>query len=171
MKDFEKRVIDVMIYEKIIPSTGIFQISQSHLNSYIELYGEIFGKKDNTAKGLRGNQEYKFARKLAGRTLVKLLLDRGAKFNDVLAGMVYMIQNPAYPDHYKIGMTLDVIDRLAQYQTYDPYRKFELVKYNFVLNRKHKEELILNHPDLTSESGEWVLKKNAENVFLQLTKI
>jgi hypothetical protein len=43
MKDFEQRVIDVMIHEKMIPSVGLFQVEEKHLHSYITIYGEIFG--------------------------------------------------------------------------------------------------------------------------------
>lgn len=165
MKEFEKRVIDVMIYSNEIPKDGIFQVTEEHLDSYITAYGEIFGSKN---KGLKNKNEYRFARKLAGRTLVRLLYERGAKLNQINAGMVYVISNPAFEKHLKIGMTMDVIDRLSQYQTYDPYRAFRLEKYNFVLNRKHHEKLLLTHPDIINESGEWVLKENVEEIFNRL---
>lgn len=165
MKDFEKRVTDVMIYSEEIPAEGIFKIKEHHLDSYIKAYGEIFGNK---GKGLKNRNEYRFARKLAGRTLVRLLYERGAKLSQIDAGMVYVISNPAFEKHLKIGMTMDVIDRLSQYQTYDPYRAFRLEKYNFVLNRRHHEKLLLSHPDIVNESGEWVLKENVEEIFNEL---
>jgi hypothetical protein len=166
VKDFERRVIDVMLYEGSIPP-GVFQISEAHLNSYIDIYGSIFGTK---GKGLTTKQEHLFARKLAGRTLVRHLVECGAKFSEVKAGMVYMISNPAFPKHYKIGMTLDVMDRLDQYQTYDPYRQFKIEKYSFVLDRRHNEQLILQHPDMVKENGEWVLRDRANELFLSLTR-
>ena len=166
MKEFEQRVIDVMIFNKIIPALGKFQITDHHINEYISIYGEIFSKSNT---GLKRQNEYRFARKLAGRTLTSLLNSRGFKFNEIDAGMVYMISNPAFPMHYKIGMTLDVIDRLSSYQTYDPYKQFKVVKYNFVLNRKLIERQLLNHPDLFKDTGEWILKQNAELVFSKIT--
>lgn len=166
MKDFEKRVIDVMIQYEEIPEEGFFQIGENHLSAYIKTYGEIFGNK---GIGLSNKNEYRFARKLAGRTLVRLLYERGAKLNQIDAGMVYVISNPAFEKHLKIGMTMDVIDRLSQYQTYDPYRAFKLEKYNFVLNRKQHEKLLLTHPDIINESGEWVLKENVEQIFNKLS--
>lgn len=165
MKDFEKRVTDVMIFAKIIPESGLFQIEEKHLSEYIKIYGEIFATKD---KGLKRNQEVKFARKLAGRTLIRLLHEREFDFSDVRAGMVYMISNPVYPEHFKIGMTMDVVDRLASYQTYDPFKRFKLEKYNFVLDRRGKEKQLLNHPDIFKEDGEWVKRKNAEELFLKI---
>lgn len=82
-----------------------------------------------------------------------------------------MISNKSFPEHVKIGMTLDVIERLEQYQTYDPYRQFKIEKYNFVLNRRFKEKQILNHPDLFKEQGEWIKKENSEKIFLDLTRV
>ena len=167
MKDFEQCVINVMIYQGMLPTNGVFDITEEHLKSYIEVYGSIFGTQSG---GTRTKQNLKYARKLAGRTLIRLLSERGARFNQIRAGMVYMISNPAFPDHFKIGMTLDVIARLAQYQTYDPMRQFKLERYNFVLDRRHNERLILNHPDIINESGEWVEKTTADTIFLQLVK-
>ena len=167
MKDFEQRVINVMIYQGMLPTNGVFDITEEHLKSYIEVYGSIFGTQSG---GTRTKQNLKYARKLAGRTLIRLLSERGARFNQIRAGMVYMISNPAFPDHLKIGMTLDVIARLAQYQTYDPMRQFKLERYNFVLDRRHNERLILTHPDIINESGEWVEKTTADTIFLRLVK-
>jgi hypothetical protein len=166
VKDFERRVIDLMLYEGSIPS-GIFQIDDTHLDAYINTYGSIFNKR---GKGLTTKQEKLFARKLAGRTLVRHLVECGARFSDIKAGMVYMISNPAFPKHYKIGMTLDVMDRLEQYQTYDPYRQFKIEKYSFVLDRRHNEQLILEHPDVVKENGEWVLRDRANELFLRITR-
>lgn len=109
---------------------------------------------------------------MAGRNLIRYLVEkRNAKFKDIDAGMVYMISNKSFPEHVKIGMTLDVIERLEQYQTYDPYRQFKIEKYNFVLDRRFKEKQILNHPDLFKEQGEWIKKENSEKIFLDLTRV
>lgn len=168
MKDFEKRIFETLSYMKSFPESGIFQIEERHLDEYITVYGEIFNTKDKDLK----RHERSFARKLAGRNFVRFLVeDRHAKFNDINAGMVYMISNPSFPDHVKIGMTLDIIDRLEQYQTYDPFRKFKIEKYNFVLDRKAKERQILSHPDLFREQGEWIKKENSEKIFLDLTRV
>jgi len=166
MENFEKRVIDVLIFENKLPETGIFEITENHIKSYIELYGNMFGK--DKSRKLK-NDEYRFARKLAGRTLIKLNIERGAKFNNIKAGMVYMIENPAFPYHYKIGMTLDVVKRLSQYQVYDPFKRFKVVKYNFVMDRSSIEKTILNHPCILKEDGEWIAKKNAIELFSKIT--
>lgn len=162
IKDFERIVIDAMIKDGIIPVIGLFQITECILDEYMITYGNMF---DNKGKGLRKNSEIRFARRLAGLTLLKLNFERKVNFNDIQAGLVYIISNPSYPDHYKIGMTIELVSRLNTYQTYDPYRKFEVVKYDFVLNRSHIEKQLLEHPDITKEQGEWVLKDNAIKIF------
>lgn len=162
MDDFEKRVLDVLMYEEKIPREGVFEIHETHLTSYIETYGNTF---NNSGSGLRNKNQYRYARKLAGRTLTKLNFIRGAKFNEIDAGMVYLISNPCFPDHYKVGMCLDIVSRLASYQTYDPLRRFKIEKYNFVLNRRHAEKRILSHPDIFREEGEWIRKSNAVELF------
>lgn len=164
MRDCEQRVVDVMLFEDIIPSSGIFQITEKQLQSYIDIYGNIFGK----AQGVKTKSNYRYARKLAGLTLLKVNFHRGAKFNDIQAGCVYIIENPAFLEHYKIGMTLDVIDRLSQYQTYDPLKRFRITKYDFVMNRHHAETRLLSHPDMFTEQGEWVKRENAINLFEKL---
>lgn len=158
----EIRVIDVMIGTGIIPSAGLFQVSERHLSEYIEIYNECYGKQN---VGVKSVTNYRFARKLAGLTLLKLNKQRGATVKDVDAGMVYLIENPVFVSHYKVGMTLDVHERLAQYQTYDPHRSFKIVKYEFVLNRRLKEKELLLHPDVVNETGEWIAKENAIKLF------
>lgn len=54
MKVFEERIFDTLSYLNSFPMTGIFQIEEKHVNDYIEVYGEIFNKKN---KGLRGREK------------------------------------------------------------------------------------------------------------------
>lgn len=166
IKEFEQRIIDVMIHENLIPKTSIFEVTELLLQTYVDLYGEIFGNKKG--RGIKRKSEYSFARKLAGRTLVKLNQLRGASISDIRAGMVYLIESPAYKDHLKVGMTLDVIERLNSYQTYSPFRDFRVVKYDFVLDRRRIETLILYHPDIMNELGEWILRDKAEEIFSKI---
>lgn len=167
MRECEERVIAVMLFEELIPKSGCFQITEKHLKDYIEVYGNIFGKQSKL-DGTKTKSNYRFARKLAGLTFLKINFERGAKFTDIQSGTVYIIENPAYPLHYKIGMTLDIKNRLAQYQTYDPFRQFKIIKYDFVLNRRHAETRLLSHPDMFSEQGEWVKRDNAIKLFEQI---
>jgi hypothetical protein len=81
---------------------------------------------------------------------------------------VYLIENPVFPEHLKVGMTIDLTQRLNIYQTYDPFRRFKIKKYDFVIDRKQKEKLILSHPEIFNASGEWIKIENAERIFLEI---
>ncbi len=160
--DFERAVLNHLIHKSVIPIDGIFQIEESHLTEYMLMYSNLFGK---LGKGLKTKTNTRYARKLAGLTLLKLNFERNAKFTQLKSGLVYIIENPQFLHHYKIGMTIELQSRLDTYQTYDPYRQFKIVKYEFVLDRSLTEKKLLSHPDITKECGEWVSKANAIEVF------
>lgn len=160
------KIEKLLILEEKISETGMFQITEDHIQSYIIAYNDLNGKK---GKGLK-KREYDLARKIAGINLLKINFNRGAKYNDMKAGIVYVIENPVFPDHYKIGMTIDLVVRLNQYQTYDPYRRYSVVKYQFVEDRRRVEECLLYHPDILKEEGEWIKKEKALDVFARLVQ-
>lgn len=161
LNEVETKIVHSLLLKNILPHKGIFQIKENHLVNFVSEYDLYFGKK---GKGLR-KKEYKFARKLAGLTLLKVNYNRGAKFKDMKSGIVYLIENPAFPEHYKLGMTIELNNRLNSYQTYDPYRSFKVTKYQFVLDRFKMESDILNSVDINKEQGEWIKKENALEVF------
>lgn len=164
----ENNVLDTLIHEGCVPTTGIFEVQESQIIRYTNIYHGLFGK---TNKSLGGSSNTRMARRLAGRTLLKVNFNRGAKHNDISAGLVYLIENPAFPIHYKVGMTINVHQRLAQYQTYDPYRQFKVAKYDFVLDRRTKEKEVLTYPEIYNEQGEWIKRTNALEVFQKLINI
>ncbi len=158
--------IKELIDTSVIPEKGYFNITEDILHSYIKVYGTL--SKSNKI-GSKSNLS--LARRLAGINLLKLLIARGYRYTDIPSGMCYIIGNSAYPLHYKVGMTLDLDKRLSQYQTYDPYRAFKVEAYEFVLDRRASEKLIIKHPLITSEEGEWILKENALQLFHSLIKV
>lgn len=164
MKFLDKELLMISVLEnaQVIPKDAVFDITEYQLNKYIELYHNTFNKCQG---GIKSTTNARYARKLAGLTLLKINKHRGASISDLKAGIVYLISNPAFIEHFKVGMTLDVQDRLSQYQTYDPYRQFKIEKYEFVLNRRHIEEILLAHPDMFNETGEWVRRENAIKIF------
>jgi T5orf172 domain len=161
----EQKVLLTLIEKGAIPESGIFEITEEHLRNYLDIYHKLFG---NTKKGMGNKTNTKFARRLAGRSILNMLFNRGAKFTDTDAGLIYLIENPAYPEHYKVGITINLDKRLSQYQTYDPYRQFKIAKYDFTLNRYLKEKELLKYPDIYNEQGEWVLRTNAKETFEKL---
>lgn len=165
MQEKELAVVQVLLTKGIIPTTGKFQITEIMLQGYLQQYHTLFG---TTSKSTGGTSNVKFARRLAGRTLLAINFSRGIKSNEISAGLVYLIENPAFPEHYKVGMTIDLKSRLNSYQTYDPYRAFKVVKYDFVLDRRLKEKELLQHPNILNEQGEWVKKDFALEVFSKI---
>jgi hypothetical protein len=160
ISDQEQRILDVLIYEKILPVVP-FEITEEKIISYMHAYVHILKKKPFNLD----TAEYRYSRKLAGLTLIKYNLSVGAKLSDIKAGFVYLFENRVYPDHYKVGMCVDVEDRLSTYQTYDPYRSFKLVRSEFVLDRRETERKILTHFKISLEQGEWVKRNNSEKIF------
>lgn len=154
-------VIKRLILHNKIPSSNKFEITEPLLRDYVIYYSELF----TTSFGTTTKSNTKFARRLAGLNLLKENISRNVKATDILAGQVYLISNPAFKQHYKIGATYDTVKRLAQYQTYSPYRDFKIEKYDFVIDKFKAEKFLLNHPLLNKENGEWVYKENAKSIF------
>lgn len=82
-------IFNDMINNKYIPE-GIFQIEEMHLQLFLQTYHKFFGKI-NKKCGKQGN--IRFARRLAGRSLLNLNFERGARFNEIKSGLIYLIKN------------------------------------------------------------------------------
>ena len=160
----ETRIIAIMLHENKIPKE-VYEITEEHLVNFMHTYVHGFDRNPFALN----TSGYRYARKLAGLSLLKHNVSLGASVNEIKAGMVYVIENEVYPDHYKIGMTVDLDSRINSYQTYDPLKRFKVKHYEFVLNRRHTEERILKSFHLDLESGEWVKKKNCIDVFRNIT--
>ena len=160
----EKRILDVLVFEGKLPIHQ-FEITEEHIIAYMHAYVHILKKKSFKLD----TSDYRYSRKLAGLTLLKYLQSLDKNVKDQNAGFVYVIENPSFPEHYKIGMTVDLETRLDTYQTYDPYRKFKINRYEFVLNRRHTEKLILNSFGISIENGEWVKRNKVESIFKKIT--
>jgi hypothetical protein len=138
----------------IVPPYTAFDITEDMLRKYIEVYGSLAPKKN-------GKFQYGYARKLAGLELLRLKFHRGAKSKDCKEGQVYLIGNPAWPDHIKIGMSVDSDARLDSYQTYDPFRAYFIKHYEFVLDRRAAEKKLLDDFGFHLAEGEWVKHSDA----------
>lgn len=73
-----------------------------------------------------------------------------------LEGEVYVLYNPSFPSWCKVGMAVDAVDRLKQYQTSSPYRNYKIIKKYSVDDRREAEleahSLLGHHYD---RKGEW----------------
>jgi len=168
MNEKELGVLSSLYKLGIVPSKGIFQVTEDMVQEYMKFYHMIYGKTDN-AMATKSNT--KFARRLAGRTMVHLNANRGASYRSIKAGLLYLIENPSFPDHYKIGITVDIETRLSQYQTYDPYRAFKVYKYEFVLDKTSSEKEVLKNKSNEDGLGEWLLKSNGLKLFTEASQV
>lgn len=165
MKDFEKQITSLMMIRGFLPREGLFDITEQHLQSYIQLYAELFSAQN---KNKLNRSNYRYARKLAGLTLLSFLEERGGNYATTKSGIVYIVENPSFAEHYKIGMTTNLDRRLASYQTYDPHRAFKVKHYEFVLDRREAEEKLLKHSAIEVENGEWIKKERSTEIFKSL---
>lgn len=137
-----------MINLKFLPKEGLFEINEELLQVYRTLYNKNLGKVDWV--------EADNARKYAGLSLLAIKYSRGSKIRNTKEGFVYFITNPAWPNKVKVGLTGNYIKRLANYQTYDPYRSYKLIGWEFVTSKQDAELLILNKFQLDTDKGEWI---------------
>lgn len=68
-------------------------------------------------------------------------------------GYVYAIHNPAWGDYVKIGCSIDVYDRLNTYQSYSPFRDYELIGYVYSEDKFSLEKEIHRKFE---RNGEWI---------------
>lgn len=156
-----KQTLKLLEKTQVIPKSGLFDINESMLTSYIEMYGSL---TKNIGTGLIKKREIGFARRLAGLNLLKHKFARGGNASTCNEGLVYVIANNAWPEHLKIGMTTDLVKRLASYQVYDPFKKFYVKNYEFSFNRRHTEETILRIFNVHLESGEWIKFSESDKI-------
>ena len=146
-----------LISREVVPPYSAFDITEYMLSEYVRVYGSFDG-------GGKRKFDYDFARKIAGMNLLNLKFSRGAKTKDCKEGMVYLIANPAWPDHLKIGMTIDIGDRLSSYQTYDPFKAYYVKHYEFTLDRRVSEKKLLEDFEIHLVDGEWVKHSDALSI-------
>lgn len=163
MGNQSEAVLSEMIRKKYIPEEGVFEVTDKLCQTYFNIHRGMFSK--TTGIKLRKTNVI-FSKKLAGLSMMKLNKSRVENLTEVVitkksrlninSGFVYIITNESFPDKAKIGMTKDVKKRLSTYQTYDPYRRFEVKHYKFVENAKEVEKEILNKFSVDIDKGEWV---------------
>ncbi len=146
-----------------IPKEGMFDITEDLIEKYCLVY-EVFSR----SVGI-GVVKPNFARKLAGLSLLRYKKSVGGTYKDIKEGIVYVITNPAWLTKLKIGMTIDLDERLKSYQTYSPLRDYKVEKYAFVQDRRAIEKELLNLvPDYQSE---WVDISNKDSIYDYLNKV
>ncbi len=70
-------------------------------------------------------------------------------------GFVYVISNPAWPGHYKVGRAADYEERLNNYQTSDPMRAYKLRFVWYFRDRNVAERMVHRLLVPWWRGGEW----------------
>ena len=169
----DNEIIDLLIRRNIIPEYGTFDVNQTMIDTFYLVYREV--NKPKTNKLIR-KTNVKFAKKLAGLSLMKLNICRASnqnfsseikiKVKKPKCGILYLISNPAFEGMYKIGITQDLDKRLSTYQTYDPLRRYKVEHYIFVEDRRKVEKEYLEKMNLNIVRGEWVNTDKVKELYI-----
>lgn len=168
MKD--TKIIEHLIDKNVLPKEGTFEVKMYMIDAFYEAYREIYPPKNNTMK----NNNIRYAKKLAGLSLMKLNMARSSNFEcgerlkvtKPRCGIIYLISNPVFPGMYKIGITRDLDKRLSTYQTADPYRRYKIEHYKFVEDIRFEEKKLLSELKTNIAKGEWVNTEKVKDLFI-----
>lgn len=127
-------VFNNLIYRGII-KVEPFNITVELIQQFMLEYIKVSSTKGNTGK----NNNTIYARKLAALSFIKFKQQNKLPITE---GFVYCISNPAWINQYKIGMSQNPKERLAQYQTYSPYRDYKLEHWSFWFDKRNGEKLV-----------------------------
>lgn len=121
----------------------------------IEIYKDIsyFGAITSSISYTERVRVMKIQISYIRKNILGLAYKQNKSAKGISSGYVYAIHNPAWDDYVKIGVALDVYDRLNSYQTSSPFRDYELIGYVFSDDRLALEKEIHNKFD---RNNEWV---------------
>lgn len=115
----------------------------------ISYYGSVVNSTSFTDRVKIMKKQISFIRK----NILGLAYDLNKSAKGIKSGYVYAIHNPAWNDYVKIGVAIDVYDRLNSYQTSSPFRDYELIGYVFSDDRLRLEKEIHNKFE---RNNEWI---------------
>ena len=148
-----------LIKEGIIPNDGNFVMTEEILRQLSLKYQLIAGRQPKYNKMSRRN---------SGLALLNLKLQRNIPSSMIDEGVIYLISNPAWQDYVKIGMTVNLQNRLSTYQTSDPHRLYKIDGFEFVLDRKNTEGNVLKKFSVDMRKGEWINKSSCDTIIRRI---
>lgn len=149
------------LYDSHLKSIGICDVNFSITDKFCENFYFKFVFPNTKLMHLKmgENQRNKiFSNKInyVKLNLLKVKYKRNNyKSKNIKEGFVYIIRNKAFKDWIKVGSTIDVYDRLNTYQTYSPFRDYELIDYYFSYNRLAEESM---YHKKYKASNEWIVE-------------
>ena len=154
--DFNLQAFEELVSTGLIPPIGNFNITEELLRNLSLKYHIVANKMPKYNSMSRRN---------SGVALLNLKIKRNIPSASINEGLIYLISNPAWPDYVKIGMSINLRNRLSTYNTSDPHRSYKIDGFEFVLNRKLTEQNVLNKFNLDMKTGEWV-KRSACDIII-----
>lgn len=115
----------------------------------ISYYGSITSSVSLTERVRVMKTQISYIRK----NILGLAYEQNKSARGIKSGYVYAIHNPAWEGFVKIGVAIDVYDRLSSYQTSSPFRDYELIGYVFSDDRLALEKEIHSKFE---RNNEWV---------------
>lgn len=121
----------------------------------VEIYKDIsyFGSITSSISYTERVRVMKMQISYIRKNILGLAYKQNKSAKGISSGYVYAIHNPAWDDYVKIGVALDVYDRLNSYQTSSPLRDYELIGYVF------SDDLLSLEKEIHSKferNNEWV---------------
>lgn len=84
-------------------------------------------------------------------------------FSELKEGEVYIMHCASFPGWIKVGMAVNSVDRVKQFQTGSPYRDYQLIKSYKVEDRREAESMAHEALDTkgVGRRGEWFYMSHA----------
>jgi hypothetical protein len=168
--DKANRIFSEMIALGLIPEREEFDITDDLLEKSYEIGNRLFAR----ANKKRSPSDKRLHKKIAGINFLHLnnerseiqtlTYDKKVKLKQK-SGILYLIENPSFPEYIKVGITKDLLGRLNLYQTYDPHRSFRVLKYVFLQDVRATEKFLLEkYKVIDAKNGEWLPRNCLEQV-------
>ena len=113
-------------------------------DTVVEIYKDIsyYGKIVNSISFKDRVGVMKMQISFIRKNILGLMYKENNSAKGIKEGYVYAIHNPAWEEYVKIGVAIDVYDRLASYQTSSPFRDYEVIGYVYSNDRLALEKEI-----------------------------
>ncbi|AUR89282.1 hypothetical protein NVP1121O_254 [Vibrio phage 1.121.O._10N.286.46.C4] len=133
--------------------TGNFELTEEVLKYYNLVYS------GNEYDSCKSKSELRHNRKMKFLNIIKHKRFNGVPSGDIKEGFIYVASNPAYPSKYKIGRTLEPLDRISQFNVLCPNKGWRLETWYASFDMRKAEASILNLLASPNCKGEWTGRK------------
>lgn len=158
------KLIEALLAKNIINTTIPFEITKELLLEVSKVYIQL----SNTSGTFSSRGDLRYNIKLLCLSLIKFKQENKLPIKE---GFVYFISNPAWPNSFKVGMSIEPKKRLASYQTYSPNRDYMLHHWSFWFDKRKGEKFVHDLYD-SNRDHEWIFigNKRLPKIFTRINK-